>query len=152
MEHPSASCAEKNSHILVSWPNIFHRTPINGHLNAKFVDSGKKFRLFCLIEKIQALIHFYCRYKTKRLLGKHQITHTEYEHKCTECDRAFRKKASLRVHMESHTGVINKPLFCDVCGKSFRKNYELTVGPWNLLFFRYFFTFLLIYRMVSNSN
>lgn len=66
-------------------------------------------------------LFLFVKYKTRRLLKKHQITHTDFEHECTLCEKAFRKKGSLRIHME-------------VCGKAFRQNYELSMWHWKLLF------------------
>lgn len=67
-------------------------------------------------------------YKSHKILKIHMKSHTEFEHKCTQCDRKFRKPHSLKLHMETHTGVINKPNVCDICGKGFRKNTELRVS------------------------
>lgn len=66
-------------------------------------------------------------YKSQKLLQRHQKSHTEFEHACEVCDKKFRYKHSLRLHMETHTGVINKPQICDFCGKGFRQKYELRV-------------------------
>lgn len=79
-------------------------------------------KLFVVID-----VFFLHRYKTKRLLNSHHISHTEFQHKCTLCDKTYRKKASLKMHMESHTGLISKPYICDVCSKGFRKNCDLVV-------------------------
>lgn len=51
----------------------------------------------------------------------------EFQHKCTQCEKAFRKKSSLTKHMEYHTGSIAKPFVCDYCEKGFRLNANLAV-------------------------
>lgn len=59
----------------------------------------------------------------------HRKTHTdELEYKCTQCEKAFRKKISLRRHLEYHSGEIVKPFICDFCGKGFRLNANLVVS------------------------
>lgn len=64
----------------------------------------------------------------------HRKTHTdELEYKCNQCDKAFRKKISLRRHLEYHTGSIVKPFICDFCGKGFRLNANLVVRVSNNL-------------------
>lgn len=83
------------------------------------------------------------RYKTKLSLKRHLISHTEFEHECSECDRKFRKKQSLRAHMETHSGVINRPHVCDFCGKGFRRNANLMVR------FEIFYFFSLFQNMPS---
>lgn len=58
----------------------------------------------------------------------HRKTHTDdLEYKCNQCEKAFRKKISLRRHLEYHTGSIVKPFICDFCGKGFRLNANLVV-------------------------
>lgn len=77
------------------------------------------------------IITNYCqftRFKRKRTMQDHRKTHTdELEYKCTQCEKAFRKKISLRRHLEYHSGEIVKPFICDFCGKGFRLNANLVV-------------------------
>lgn len=73
-------------------------------------------------------MRFYFRFKRKRTMQDHRKTHTdELEHKCNQCEKAFRKKISLQRHLEYHTGSITKPFVCDFCGKAFRLNANLVV-------------------------
>lgn len=78
-------------------------------------------------------------FKTKKILKAHSMTHTEYEFKCTQCEKLFRHKRSLEKHMEYHTGAIVKSFVCDVCGKAFRRNPDLLVcNRWNFDILTYF--------------
>lgn len=72
-------------------------------------------------------------YKTKHSLNVHLVTHTEYEFKCTLCEKLFRHKRSLDAHMEYHSGAIEKPFVCDICEKSFRRNFDLRVCIFELV-------------------
>nr|XP_017023944.1 zinc finger protein weckle [Drosophila kikkawai] len=53
--------------------------------------------------------------KTSTLLAEHKLVHTDAKPcKCTVCDAAFKNKARLRVHLETH----GEPRFkCKICGK-----------------------------------
>lgn len=44
----------------------------------------------------------------------------EEETKCFECEKEFRKKADLRLHMRVHTD--KKPFLCNFCGKAFTQS------------------------------
>lgn len=70
-------------------------------------------------------IEFFNRFKIKNGLYNHRKKHTDFQHKCKKCGKAFRKRVSLRRHLEYHTGTIVKPFVCDFCGKSFRLNINL---------------------------
>lgn len=71
---------------------------------------------------------FFGRFKRKRTMQDHRKTHTdELEYKCDQCEKAFRKKISLRRHLEYHSGSVAKPFVCDFCEKGFRLNANLVV-------------------------
>lgn len=65
--------------------------------------------------------------KTRDRLSRHQTTHSEFEYECVECEKKFRSKYYLRIHMETHTGIMNKPYICDICETGFRHKYLLMV-------------------------
>ncbi|XP_057704625.1 zinc finger protein 250-like [Corythoichthys intestinalis] len=44
--------------------------------------------------------------------------------KCSQCDKTFGTKYTLRVHVKLHSGV--KPFMCSVCGKRFSQKAHLT--------------------------
>lgn len=107
--------------MYASQKSICLHIPIRGDINVAFVVQGKYFEIIFFLQKSQKSLNsyklefrrFYCSYKTKRLLNSHHIRHTEFQHKChkcKQCEKSFRKKASLRIHMESNTGLIIKPI------------------------------------------
>lgn len=65
------------------------------------------------------------RYKLKCILNAHLKSHTKFEFKCNQCEKVFRKKISLKRHLEYHTGTVVKPFACDYCDKTFRLNFNL---------------------------
>lgn len=73
------------------------------------------------------------RFKLKQILAAHIKTHNNYEFKCSQCDKMFRTKTSLKKHMEDHTGKIERPFVCNLCGKKFRINKHLVVSAAHLL-------------------
>ncbi|XP_068188667.1 zinc finger protein 572-like [Antennarius striatus] len=48
---------------------------------------------------------------------------SEKPFRCSECERRFRHKGHLQIHMRCHTG--EKPFSCSVCGKSFPRKENL---------------------------
>lgn len=66
-------------------------------------------------------------FKTKHLLNSHLAVHSDFQFKCPQCDKMFRKKQGLKRHMEFHAETIVKPFVCDYCEKSFRRNSDLRV-------------------------
>lgn len=85
--------------------------------------------------QIKITVRFITSYsfKRKRTMQDHRKTHTTaHEYKCDQCDKTFRKKRSLKLHMEYHSGEIVKPFPCDFCGKTFRLNANLVVNSYIL--------------------
>ena len=73
----------------------------------------------------------YCSHKAKRkseLLAHEAFVHLEgnaikCRHKCSICDKRFRKKDHLNVHMQIHIGAI-QPHVCSTCPKRFGANWR----------------------------
>uniref|UniRef100_H3CWT6 C2H2-type domain-containing protein n=1 Tax=Tetraodon nigroviridis TaxID=99883 RepID=H3CWT6_TETNG len=65
------------------------------------------------------------RFATRKNLNT-QVTlegNTEEEIKCLECEKEFRKKADLRLHMRVHMD--RKPFLCHFCGQIFSRDCDL---------------------------
>lgn len=75
-----------------------------------------------------SISHIIFSFKVKGNLKTHHLTHLDAQHRCNECHKAFKSKYSLKMHLETHTGVVTKPHVCDFCGKGFRTNAELQVS------------------------
>uniref|UniRef100_A0A8W4FBA9 Uncharacterized protein n=1 Tax=Sus scrofa TaxID=9823 RepID=A0A8W4FBA9_PIG len=65
-----------------------------------------------------------CEECAKVSFTRHRLIHTaEKPHKCTECGKAFRRRACLSEHQRIHTG--ERPYKCKECGKAFRRRSHL---------------------------
>ena len=64
-------------------------------------------------------------------LRQHKVLHVErdfeekYPHECDTCEKRFRKKYELEVHVRTHTG--ERPFQCEHCEQSFRALQTLKV-------------------------
>lgn len=65
-------------------------------------------------------------YKTKQKLIHHRTSHFEPTVPCIMCDKLFRDKRSLDMHVNV-THNEERPKKCETCGKGFKKNYTLKV-------------------------
>lgn len=104
---------------------------MNDHWNANTVDSGKVVNI-CLSFLIGFALHSLSsisinRFKTRHALMSHLTVHADFQFKCSQCDKMFRKKDFLRRHMAFHMETKVKPHACDFCEKSFRRIPELRV-------------------------
>lgn len=61
--------------------------------------------------------------KVKPPTSAHNKNPTKF-YSCSICDKKFIKKASLNVHMSTHTNI--RPYMCQTCSKSFTMQWELT--------------------------
>lgn len=62
-------------------------------------------------------------YKSKYHTARHAIVHSDYRFRCPHCDKCFVRPASLREHINVHTG--KRGYNCEFCGKIFRTDSAL---------------------------
>ena len=68
----------------------------------------------------------YCEkaYRRRDQLRRHEMVHTgERPHKCMYCNKGFRTTDHLKNHVLSHTG--ERPFKCEICGKAYTKSFIL---------------------------
>lgn len=56
--------------------------------------------------------------QTDKLSDEESYDQTEEIFQCTNCEKIYRSKHSLRAHMRSHTE--DRPYACEVCKKKFQ--------------------------------
>ncbi|XP_023029463.1 uncharacterized protein [Leptinotarsa decemlineata] len=61
--------------------------------------------------------------KTRSAFIHHRLKHDEKKFQCQLCDKAYRTKAVLKVHMDTHAN--KRQHLCNVCGKGF--NYPIAL-------------------------